>query len=49
MIKITQKMITQGHTNSNNTEDLGDIISMPVVCMSEWMCVIHHNNTQENV
>lgn len=32
-------MTPQGHKNSNNIEDLGDIINMPDVCICLIVCV----------
>lgn len=37
--KISQKETAQGHTNSNNIKDLGEIINMPDVYVSE--CAIY--------
>lgn len=38
VIKISQET-AQGHTNSNNIKDLGEIINMPDVYVSE--CAIY--------
>lgn len=35
--KIAHKVTARGHTNSNNLEELGDIINMPDVSVPEWM------------